>query len=205
MCRSCRRPRSARVRMTVWQSQLPFLNADCAADNNDAAVEDLGSEERTHQPFMELVPQRLCFRPNGVRVANRISWSLARQPTLEDVLGRPSVDRVRCHLDLEHPIRNVFAHARLLQTSAACAALERLELTASLEHGHDTCLWIELGLDGAVLVLAGDLADPTARVMSNDHGHELGVVVAGDGEDAQSRSRTRRRERAQAAAHSRPP
>src|SRR5262249_48944223 len=122
----------------------------------------------------------------------------------EDPLGGPPVDSVCCDLHLQHPVRDVFAHARTEQARLTCSTLERLELAPTLVDSNDPSLRLELRLDVGVLVLAGDLADPAARMVANDEDDELGVVAARFGEDAQLRAGLGRDERAELAANARP-
>src|SRR5712691_10199924 len=113
-------------------------------------------------------------------------------------------DGVRGHLDLEHPVGDVLAHTRLSKAGVAGGALERLELAPSFVDGHGAGLGLELGFDVGVLVLAGDLAHPAARVMADDEDGELGVVAARFGEHGELRAGLGGDERAQLPAHARP-
>ena len=93
-----------------------------------------------------------------------------------------------------------------VRPAPASRALQRLELAASLEHGHDAGLGIELRLDRAVLVLPGDLANPAARAVARRRARRA---------RHRDRRRPRRRSAAspgsaetsarRAAAHARPP
>ena len=111
--------------------------------------------------------ERLRLRAHRLRVARGIGRPLAGQRTLEDPLRRPRVHGVRRHLDLEHPVRDVFGDAALRQPRASRRTFERLELAPPLEHRHDARLGIELRLDLVVLVFARDLADNKARNAAN--------------------------------------
>jgi hypothetical protein len=82
--------------------------------------------------------------------------------------------------------------------------LERLELAAALVDDDDAGLRLELGLDVGVLVLAGDLAYPSTRVVADDEDDELRVVSSSLGEDGELRAGLSRDERVELAADARP-
>src|SRR2546426_221799 len=78
-----------------------------------------------------------------------------------------------------------------LEDLGAEEGLHQLVVGAVAEH---------LGLDVGVLVLAGDLAHPAARVVANDEYDELGVVTTRFGEDGELRAGLGGDKRAQRAA-----
>ncbi len=86
----------------------------------------------------------------------------------------------------------------------AGGALKRLELAPALVDGDDAALGLELGLDVGVLVLAGDLANPAARVVADDEDEELRVMTACGREYGDLRAGLGGDERADAAAYPRP-
>ena len=80
--------------------------------DDDGALEHLGAEEGLHQLVVGAVAEHLRLGADGGGVLGRVGGSLAGEPPLEDPLGGPPVDGVRGHLDLEHPVGDVLAHAR---------------------------------------------------------------------------------------------
>lgn len=173
--------------------------------HTDRALEHLGTEETSHQLLVGTVAQQLRLQADRAGVLGSVGGSLPGQPALQDLLRRPPVDGVGRDLDLEHPVRNVLADTRPRQAGLAGGTLEGLELAPPLIDRHDAGLGLELGLDVGVVVLAGDLAYPAARVVTHDEDDELRVMAAGAGEDGELRAGLGGDERAQGARNPRPP
>jgi hypothetical protein len=148
----------------------------------------------------KLVSEKLGLDADGRGVLGGVAGPLTREPPLDNPLCGPPVDGVGGHLDLEHPVRDVLADGRTAQAGAPGGPLQRPELPPALVDGDDAGLGFELGLDGGVFVLAGDLAHPAASMVAYDEDEELRVVSARFCVHPEVRAGLRRGERAQAPA-----
>jgi hypothetical protein len=90
------------------------LSPSCsvALDAHTALV-DLVVQKGTHEPLMRAVAEGLCFPPNRGGVLGRVSRALLGESAGEDLFGGPRVHGVGRDLDLQHPVGEVLAHARL--------------------------------------------------------------------------------------------
>jgi hypothetical protein len=151
------------VLVVVDELELGSVAAWGDALEGDAAVEDLGFEERLHQFVVGAVAESLLFVVNGGGVFGGVGGAFFGQAPGEDLFGGPGVDGVGGGFDFEHAVGDVFRDALFGVPGAPGGAFELAELLAAFIDGHDPGLGIKVGLDQLVLVFAGDLADPSPR------------------------------------------